>query len=172
MEERDRLLVVLRHAKSDWPIGVADHSRPLSARGRRDAVAAGRWLAANVRPIDRVWVSSAVRTQQTWGLVSRHLEAQPVAVTSAAIYAAPWVEMLDVVRTAPDDSEVVAIVGHNPGCENLVRVLAGPESDPQSRERMSLKYSTAGIAVLSFTGPWIELRPEAAVLVEFAIPRG
>src|SRR5437764_1228803 len=38
-----RRLVVARHAKSDWPAGVADHDRPLGRRGRRDAEAAGRW---------------------------------------------------------------------------------------------------------------------------------
>ncbi|MET7442233.1 histidine phosphatase family protein, partial [Streptomyces sp. NPDC005568] len=41
-----RRLVVLRHAKSAWPDGVPDHERPLAPRGRRDAPAAGRSLAA------------------------------------------------------------------------------------------------------------------------------
>ena len=34
-------LVLLRHAKSAYPDDVADHDRPLNARGRRDAPAAG-----------------------------------------------------------------------------------------------------------------------------------
>ena len=38
-------LILLRHAKSDYPLGVPDHDRPLNERGRRDADAAGAWLA-------------------------------------------------------------------------------------------------------------------------------
>ena len=35
MNDRDpyRTLLLLRHAKSDYPDGVADHERPLAARG-------------------------------------------------------------------------------------------------------------------------------------------
>ncbi|KPC86064.1 phosphohistidine phosphatase, partial [Streptomyces sp. NRRL F-6602] len=36
-----RKLVLLRHAKADWPEG-SDHDRPLAERGRKDALAAGR----------------------------------------------------------------------------------------------------------------------------------
>ena len=40
-----RRLIVVRHAKSAWPVGVPDHERPLAPRGRRDAPAVGRALA-------------------------------------------------------------------------------------------------------------------------------
>lgn len=56
-----RRLVVLRHAKSAWPAGVADHERPLAPRGRRDAPAAGRALVeADCLP-DLALCSTAVR---------------------------------------------------------------------------------------------------------------
>jgi len=38
-----RRLILLRHAKSDWP-DVPDRDRPLAKRGRRDAPRIGRWL--------------------------------------------------------------------------------------------------------------------------------
>ena len=34
----------MRHAKADWPGGVADHERPLEERGHREAPLAGKWL--------------------------------------------------------------------------------------------------------------------------------
>ena len=55
----------MRHAKSDYPEGVADHDRPLAKRGVREAGLAGDWLRSNVEPIDAVLCSSAVRTRQT-----------------------------------------------------------------------------------------------------------
>ena len=38
-----RRLILLRHAKSDWP-DVPDQDRPLAKRGKRDAPVIGRWL--------------------------------------------------------------------------------------------------------------------------------
>ncbi|MCL2733409.1 MAG: histidine phosphatase family protein, partial [Actinomycetia bacterium] len=39
-----RTVVLLRHAKADWP-QVPDHERPLADRGRLDAPSAGRRFA-------------------------------------------------------------------------------------------------------------------------------
>jgi len=41
--DQKRQLILLRHAKSDWP-DVPDRKRPLAKRGRRDAPRIGRWL--------------------------------------------------------------------------------------------------------------------------------
>ena len=46
-------LALLRHAKSAYPAGVADHDRPLNARGRRDAPVAGRLLAQFLPTVER-----------------------------------------------------------------------------------------------------------------------
>ena len=55
----------MRHAKSDYPAGVADHDRPLAPRGIREAGLAGDWLRANVLTIDAVLCSTATRARQT-----------------------------------------------------------------------------------------------------------
>ncbi|OYX10305.1 MAG: phosphoglycerate mutase, partial [Rhizobiales bacterium 32-66-8] len=39
-----RRLILLRHAKSDWPDGIADLERPLAARGRAAAPLVGAYL--------------------------------------------------------------------------------------------------------------------------------
>ncbi|MFI6744482.1 SixA phosphatase family protein [Nonomuraea sp. NPDC050451] len=41
-----RRIVLVRHAKAEWNDGD-DHERPLADRGRKDAPAAGRWLAGS-----------------------------------------------------------------------------------------------------------------------------
>src|ERR671921_212111 len=65
-EPEHRTLVLVRHAKSSWDLDVDDHERPLSGRGRRDAVAIGQELAKRgIRP-DLVLCSTAVRTRETW----------------------------------------------------------------------------------------------------------
>src|SRR6476660_3130443 len=61
-----RRRIALRHAKSDWSGGVADHDRPLAGRGRREAALAGRWLRETAADIDLVVCSSAKPARQTW----------------------------------------------------------------------------------------------------------
>ena len=60
-----RTLVLMRHAKSDYPDGVTDHDRPLAARGDREAGLAGDWLRETAPTIDAVLCSTATRTRQT-----------------------------------------------------------------------------------------------------------
>ena len=62
---RVRTLVLMRHAKSGYPDGVADHARPLAERGEREAALAGDWLRTSAPAIDAVLCSSATRTRQT-----------------------------------------------------------------------------------------------------------
>src|SRR5438067_2354566 len=54
VSDHDRTLVLLRHAKSAYPAGVADHDRPLAPRGKRQAGLAGDWLRAHLPTVDAV----------------------------------------------------------------------------------------------------------------------
>ncbi|MEY4322398.1 MAG: hypothetical protein RL410_179, partial [Actinomycetota bacterium] len=62
-------LVLLRHAKSEWPADTADLERPLNSRGQRDCVAVAAAIEAHGLLMDLVLVSPARRTQETFGLV-------------------------------------------------------------------------------------------------------
>ena len=68
-----RRIIVLRHAKADWPNGVDDHERPLADRGRHQAPDAGRWLADSGINPDFVLCSTALRTRETWKLAAHEL---------------------------------------------------------------------------------------------------
>ena len=70
--DQGRRLVLLRHAKSEWP-DVADHERPLAKRGRRDAPVVGRWLAESGYAPDAVVCSTARRARETWTLAEAGL---------------------------------------------------------------------------------------------------
>ena len=115
-----RRLIVLRHAKSDWSGGGADHDRPLAVRGRREAELAGRWLRANAADIDLVVCSSATRARQTWKRVARELDTDPPLRVEDRVYAATERQLVAVVKKLPDSANTVLLVGHNPGLEELV----------------------------------------------------
>ncbi len=148
-------LVLIRHAKSDYPPGVADHERPLNDRGRRDAPEVGRWLAANVTPSGTtvVIVSSALRTQQTWAAASPCLSDAWDSVrieTDDRIYeASPWA-LREVVRDHPE-VETIVLVGHSPGLPQLVAELGRPSP---LRAQALAKFPTSCVAVLSTSEAW------------------
>jgi phosphohistidine phosphatase len=163
-----RRLVLLRHAKSDWPQDVADHDRPLAGRGRRDAPLVGRWMAAAGHVPDAVVCSTARRARETWELAAATLEqacgTSPVVRYEPRVYEATVLGLLMLVRELPDDYRVVAIVGHNPGMAELVVGLAAPPPQPP------VSFPTAAVAVLGLPGSWSAAGPAEARLLSFAIP--
>lgn len=157
-----RELVILRHAKSDWPAGVLDEERPLAPRGRRDAPAAGRWLREHVSAFGLVLCSPATRARQTWQLVRPELAGAPESRHDERLYGATVPTLTSVVRELPGQVNTVLLVGHNPGLEDFVTMLSG--------EQCTLK--TASIAVLGGSGDWIDVAPGWASLERTAKPRG
>lgn len=166
----NRTLVLLRHAKSDWPEDVADHERPLADRGRRDAPAMGRWLRqAGYRP-DHVVCSTALRTRQTWELVRGELDVDPAATEfEPRVYGATVQELLDVIGGAPAGAGTLLVIGHNPGLEYLSLTLAG-DGPSDERDRMHRKFPTAALAVFEWSGDWDQAADGTARLVRFVTP--
>jgi len=166
-----RRLLVLRHAKSDWPIGVADYDRPLAKRGRRDAEAAGRWLAEQDVGPALAWVSSARRTRETWDGMAGALGDGVDVRFDDRVYEAGTDDLLEVLRETPRKTRVVLLVGHNPGVQDLVLMLARGGSD-DARSLAASKFPTSGLAVLDLDGDWADLDAHSAVLSDFVVPRG
>jgi phosphohistidine phosphatase len=167
-----RRLVVLRHAKSAWPDGVADHERPLAPRGRRDAPVAGRLLAeADCLP-DLALCSTAVRARETWELASAQWGTPPPVRHDPRVYAADVPDLLTVVREVSSEVETLLLVGHNPGLEELVLELAGDGLD-DTLDEVRTKFPTSAIAVLAWYGTtWRALAPGTALLTGVMVARG
>jgi phosphohistidine phosphatase len=163
-----RRLILLRHAKSDWP-DLADHDRPLAKRGRGDAPLVGRWLGESGYVPDAVVCSTAQRARETWelaaaGLLATAPDASPAVRFEPRVYEANVLGLLMLVREFQSDWQTVLIVGHNPGMAELTAGLTAPPPDPP------LKFPTAAVAVLEPPGDWAAAAPGEARLVAFAVP--
>lgn len=164
-------LILLRHAKSDWPDGVADHDRPLTDRGRRDAPRSGAWLVEHGRVPDRALVSTAQRTRETYGLAAEAFPADPELVFTDEIYAASAGQILEVVRRTPEGVGTLIVVAHNPGTQSLALALAD-DTHPELVAKAYGRYPTNTLTVLEFDGEWAALDPGAASVVAVEAPRG
>jgi phosphohistidine phosphatase len=170
-ESPGKTLVLVRHAKSSWDHDVDDHERPLSGRGRRDAEALGRLLAADgVRP-DLALCSDAIRTRETWD------RAVAAGATSAEVRYAreiyhAWVpELVALIRKVPGHVNTLLMLGHAPGIPDLVEHLC-VRTNSADWAKLDNKYPTSGLARVHVPGSWAEVGKARAQLISFAVPRG
>lgn len=168
MSAPDRTLLLLRHAKSDYPDGVADHRRPLAARGIREAALAGDWIRANVAGVDAVLCSTATRTRQT--LTRTGIEAE--TRYDEDLYDTTPGTVIGLINGTHDDVATLLVVGHEPTMSLLALGLADPDtSDAEAAERISSKFPTSAIAVLTTSLPWHQLELRTATLIAFHVAR-
>jgi phosphohistidine phosphatase len=160
-----RRLMLLRHAKSDWP-DVPDRDRPLAKRGRRDAPVIGRWLRDHGYLPDTVICSAARRTRQTWKLVAAELGGSPSVSFEPRAYAASAMTLLYLVRELSATSQSALLIGHNPGVADLATSLA----QPPDHDDAPIRFPTAAVAILDVSGDWADLSPGQARLLDYTTP--
>ena len=171
---KERKLILVRHAKAEQVPGKPDHDRELSPRGRGDARAIGGWLSDPSRAVvlDLVLCSTSQRTRQTLDAVRLGGASVKDSRFDDRIYDSSTARLLDLLREVPDSVGTVLMIGHAPGIPVLATALALDDSaSADVLERMSQKFPTSGLAVLTFEGPWGALAPETAHLREFVVPR-
>ncbi|MGW3231985.1 SixA phosphatase family protein [Kitasatospora sp. NPDC001095] len=170
MPEETRRIAVVRHAKAEHPDDVDDRDRPLAERGRKDAKAAGRWLAGAGVDADLALVSPAVRTRDTWKLMAPELRNKSRTVQDKRLYDASLGALITVLNEQSDEDRDVVVVGHNPGVRELVEALAGEAvGDAMARMRDS-GFPTAAAAILAFEGRWAAVEHNSCRLTDFWAP--
>jgi phosphohistidine phosphatase len=163
-------LLLLRHAKAAWPSGTLDLDRPLAGRGQEAAALMGRYLKDEGLEPDLAIVSAAQRTQETWERVQPFLGEIEMR-QDGRIYEAPAGRLLEVVRDVEPGIRTVLMIGHNPGFEELARLLIG-EGDTDGLLLLGQKYPTAGLAVIDFPlESWGEVKQKTGRLERFVTPK-
>jgi phosphohistidine phosphatase len=159
---------VLRHAKAASQ-GHDDHSRPLTARGRRQAAEVGSYIAGDPVPAvsvpELVLSSSARRAVQTAELVIAGFEPHVELVVEHALYGAGPDDVVEIVRALGGDAPSVMVVGHNPTVHELALLLVDGE-DVDGRARLDRGFPTAALAVTAVPAPsWDRLSLGSATLL-------
>jgi phosphohistidine phosphatase len=139
-----RRLILLRHATAAHPLGD-DLARPLTAKGTREAAAAGRALATRGLNPDKVLVSPARRTQETWSAMQDFFPGAEVE-TVPALYDAPPETLLDAAMDETE-ADTVLVVAHNPGLHQLAYSLSIRAGRPAPRH-----FPPGAAAVFGFEG--------------------
>jgi phosphohistidine phosphatase len=165
-----RRLILLRHAKSDWAKDRPDIDRPLATRGREAAPRMATYLKNEQLFPDLALVSPARRTRETWDLLQPAM-GEIEARFEPRIYEAPVARLLTVVQEVEPATRTLLMVGHNPGFQDLARLLVG-YGDRYAFARMAQKFPTAGLAVIDFAvDSWSEVAPRGGRLDRFVTPK-
>lgn len=82
------------------------------------------------------------------------------------IYLAPPQRLLEVIREADEDADVLMVVGHAPGIPSLAELLCDGEGSVEGHRKMAEGYPTSAVAVLHYSagGPTSSsARPRSSV---------
>jgi phosphohistidine phosphatase len=135
------LLVVLRHAKSAWPAGVADRDRPLAPRGERACELVGRFVGRGGLCPERIVCSPARRAHETARRTAHAAGCGVEVHLDERLYEG---DALPVVRDQAEGIGRLWVVGHEPELVALVRELTGAH----------VRLPTGGLVAIETDGPW------------------
>jgi phosphohistidine phosphatase len=166
-------LTLLRHAKSGWDDPVSrDFDRPLNDRGKRASEVIGRWLRDQKLGFDYIVGSPAVRVVETIEHVAIGYGETMAPVWDKRAYLASASSLLEVIHEAPEDSERILLVGHNPGLEDLVLMLVPDVAGEEARDAIEEKYPTASLVEIDFdVAHWADIKAATGKVRYFKRPR-
>ena len=164
-----KTLTLLRHAKSDWDdMTLRDFDRTLNDRGRRGAEAMGVHLRKMGWHCDSALASPAARVKRT--IEGTAIDVRPRY--DDRLYLADAGTILGLLQEVEGDPASVLVAGHNPGLQELIFLLVGPEHENALLDEAAAKFPTATIAVLELAiDRWTDIAPGCGELVHFARPR-
>lgn len=159
-------LTLFRHAKSSWNNpGLADHDRPLSKRGERDAPMMGARLAARGARPSTILSSTANRALTTAGRIADALDYPLEDIRSSQrLYFAGTQQILQFITEQPAEWPEIIVVGHNPRFTDLANLLL-----PELRLD---NLPTAGFVAMDFpVRDWSDIAQVPAKLLYWDYPK-
>ena len=89
-----------------------------------------------------------------------------------AAYLSDAATLLRLIRENGGETEALLLAAHNPGLQELVLSLVGPENENRCFDELMAKYPTATFAVIELDiDDWNDCAPGCGRIVHFARPR-
>jgi phosphohistidine phosphatase len=167
-----RRLLLLRHAKAERSDpGSQDITRVLIERGRKDAAKIGAYMAGHGLIPERVVLSPAKRTQETWKYAAAAFKSAPAAMSAERLYDATPHDIIGIIKESPASAHTLMLIGHNPGLHEAALMLIA-SGDIDTRERLREGLPTSGLIIIDFAfDDWGKVHPQSGRLERFVSPR-
>lgn len=162
-------LLLFRHAKSDWSKDCKDFDRPISKRGKQDAINMASWMLEQKLIPDRVLASPAERSLQTCHYLMQGFQGMMnLPKIDDRLYHANVKDLIGLVFEQEESTSSLMLVGHNPGMDSLLEYLFGDNLPLTSKGKL---MTTASLAVLDLQGSWTDLDESSTKLVQVTRPK-
>ena len=120
--ERMKTLILIRHAKSDWPENTDDFDRPLAEKGVHDAEKMASFLKEKNIKIDKFFCSPALRTLTTCEIFNKEYKIE--IETIQKLYNASETNFENITLGLDDQLNNVAMFSHNNGISNFANSMS------------------------------------------------
>jgi len=120
-------LILIRHAKSAWDTPwLEDHDRHLAQRGVKDAPKMAKRLKKRKLIPEIILSSTALRAAETAKILAKelHFPVEEICLEKKLYHASPNT-MLKYIHLQKDSKNMLLLVGHNPGLNELITYLGG-----------------------------------------------
>ncbi|EQA60510.1 SixA phosphatase family protein [Leptospira alexanderi] len=163
---------LFRHSKSDWETGFkSDHGRPLSEKGKKNARSLRKYLEKIEFKIDLFLVSDSKRTADTYRIITKGRTLSSETKITEKLYESDSEDILTMIRKLNLRFKNVALLGHNPGIEEIANRLIRGNEDLSLSESVFLKFPTSGFLSIQIeTESWEELGKVPGKIIRFWIP--
>jgi phosphohistidine phosphatase len=132
-------LILWRHADAaDAADGGPDHERALTEKGRNQAKRMAAWLNERLPAATVVWVSPALRAQQTAKALKRNFTTCAALDTSA-----DCARVLEAIHW-PQAEGAILVVGHQPTLGHVASLLLTGAEGALSVKKGAVWWLTAG----------------------------
>ncbi len=150
-------LVLVRHGKSSWENDVSDKKRPLQDRAYEDAENVLKTFKHFYKFSASLWSSPATRALETAKIFKKTLEIPEEDFKIVEeLYTFDEEELLEIIKSCPDDIHKLMIFGHNPAITMLVNSLGDKALD---------NLTTTGLVVIDFeTDSWKNIENGTTIL--------
>lgn len=167
-----RRLLLFRHAKATRSkLGTEDRTRVLIQRGRKDSARIGAYMAADALVPDRVLISPAARTQETWRFAAPAFHSVVEVVMAEPLYDATLDAITAIIKETPATIHSLLVIGHNPGLHELALMLIA-SGNADARERLKERLPTAELVIIDFAfDDWSKLHRQSGRLERFVSPK-
>ncbi|SEF44753.1 phosphohistidine phosphatase [Halpernia humi] len=154
-----KTLILIRHAKSDWPENTEDLDRPLAQSGINEAEKMAKYFLDKEIKIDYFLASPATRTVETCEIFSKHYEKS--FETAEKLYHPSEKNVLSVIFSLDDENDSVALFSHNNGISNFANSLTDE----------IIHFPTCGVAIYNIDcEQWSEFENASKKIVAFYKP--
>lgn len=117
-----KTLILVRHAKSDWPEDTDDFDRPLADKGLHDAEKMSAYMKENNVHIEKLVSSPALRALSTCEIFNQTYKLG--IETNGKLYHPSESNFESVIYDLDDGVNSVAMFSHNNGISNFANMMS------------------------------------------------